>query len=502
MKISLWNLCDQLPFPSVEAHIADNRAVIRYARLASEAPFADDTVYVRSAKDLPGGHDAAVLHGEDALYVDGEPISALFNCVASIMDRFQSWEKELLLAQREENGVQLILDSAQAFLPGAYYALTYGGKTLGFSCPPASDLYPVWNEIFSTGDLTYERLSILDKYIDFSGFRPNVPLTTERSPAGDFYYSYRGIDANGTNIGFLIYCSRSPELPGGAGHFLRILAEHISLYFSYHVGQINLISHASEMLQKCLHGTQPGEDVKQFFRDLSWPENGEYQFLALRSDAQGKSAKYIRILRSLFPSPLFCAYDQDMMVMLNRALLPDCDDKLRQFLTFLEKDVTVGLSNPFHYLYQSGLYAAQAREEREKAAREETLFRDASRHDRQYFSALLRSDRLCRSYVHRSLLRLLDYDTRHRTEYYETLRAFVLSYFHHSDAARILHIHRNTLLYRLESIRGIIDLSEFDAIAKNGDTAALYRYYISFFMIDEIRYTAEDESVERFPYAE
>lgn len=62
--------------------------------------------------------------------------------------------------------------------------------------------------------------------------------------------------------------------------------------------------------------------------------------------------------------------------------------------------------------------------------------------------------------VHRSALRLLaplmDYDSRHDAELINTLHAFILCDRNHKEAARTLHLHRNTLRYRLGKIESLL----------------------------------------------
>jgi len=52
--------------------------------------------------------------------------------------------------------------------------------------------------------------------------------------------------------------------------------------------------------------------------------------------------------------------------------------------------------------------------------------------------------------------KLVEYDRRHNAELQATLEAFFAANSNHVRAARQLHLHRNTLLYRLERIRAIL----------------------------------------------
>lgn len=61
--------------------------------------------------------------------------------------------------------------------------------------------------------------------------------------------------------------------------------------------------------------------------------------------------------------------------------------------------------------------------------------------------------------VHPLLHRLARYDDDHNTDYLETLKVYVLSYFNKGKATEELHVHRNTLSYRLEKIEEIAHAS-------------------------------------------
>ena len=59
-------------------------------------------------------------------------------------------------------------------------------------------------------------------------------------------------------------------------------------------------------------------------------------------------------------------------------------------------------------------------------------------------------------------LKMLDtYDKKHGTEYLHTLKIFLLNERNIATTAKSLHIHRNTLLYRIERLKNML-LSDLD----------------------------------------
>jgi DNA-binding PucR family transcriptional regulator len=64
--------------------------------------------------------------------------------------------------------------------------------------------------------------------------------------------------------------------------------------------------------------------------------------------------------------------------------------------------------------------------------------------------------------MHRSLKQLKDYDESHKGELFKTLKVLVESGNNLKNACENLHIHRNTLGYRIERIKELtqLDLSQ------------------------------------------
>ena len=70
-----------------------------------------------------------------------------------------------------------------------------------------------------------------------------------------------------------------------------------------------------------------------------------------------------------------------------------------------------------------------------------------------------------RRFFRRTLAKLIEHDTAHQSEFIHTLDGFFTCHGNLSQTAKQLHIHRNTLTYRLERIAEItqLDLSDADA---------------------------------------
>jgi hypothetical protein len=486
MKINMWIIYSLLPYDNMTTVIRDDIADIQYARIAAESDLRNDTVYVGDGKEYYGSHDIAIIHRNNYILIDNKKLYDVFNRVATIIDRFSSWEKRLSNDVRKENGIQEMLDSAQAFLPGGYYALSLTGKTLGLSCPDDSSIKPIWDEIFKYPDLTYDHMTNLDNYFDFSRFKYRGNTFTAKTKDDSFYYTVTSFGDNEDTAGFLVYCSNEFTTVRGLEIIANELVHNIKQYFSYHVGTLNLTSKNSDMLMKLIDGGNESDEARAFFSSIKWMPNNEYTVIAVNTGTSGRSSDIIMECRSIFTLPLFCAIKEDLIILINVSKEQDYEDKILRFRNLMTDENRCGISKKYHYLYQASLYCKQAVYELRKAENVLDNCSFASSHENNYYMEQLMNAPLSNAYLNRSLISLLPYDIANNTEYYLTLRAYILSFFHTSDASKLLNIHRNTFLYRLEQIRSIIDFSEFDKMIQEPDIERMKTYYISISVIDEI----------------
>ena len=81
------------------------------------------------------------------------------------------------------------------------------------------------------------------------------------------------------------------------------------------------------------------------------------------------------------------------------------------------------------------------------------------------------------NYISPAIPLLEEYDSENSTEFLKTLEAYTKNLFRTSETAAQLHIHRNTLLYRVQKIEEIGDFSL-------KDYSTVLHLMISFYMLD------------------
>lgn len=88
-------------------------------------------------------------------------------------------------------------------------------------------------------------------------------------------------------------------------------------------------------------------------------------------------------------------------------------------------------------------------------------------------------------YCHPAISELQKYDRENNTEFLNTLRAFVMDNGNLKSAAYALNIHRNTLVYRIDRIKDILNLDVYRQ-------DVLKKLYMSFIIFDSNPHNADD----------
>lgn len=153
-------------------------------------------------------------------------------------------------------------------------------------------------------------------------------------------------------------------------------------------------------------------------------------------------------LHNLLPSCITAINDDHLTVL----LFPDNDLPLKKVAAWLTRhNADAGLSTPFHDLYQLKRYDHQASFARLHGREEGPLktYRSCQHLDLLY--SLSKED--IAPYISEEIRRLQEDDLIHHTEYLHTLDVWLHTGGNIKETAARLHVHRNTIAYRLDHIR-------------------------------------------------
>ncbi len=168
-------------------------------------------------------------------------------------------------------------------------------------------------------------------------------------------------------------------------------------------------------------------------------------------------------IEDILPNTVAIVYENVIVAFMNVGL-SDTEPKSKGsiFINFLQAmGYKVGLSNEFTDILQAKSYFIQACAAidigyHKNSDLEVYYFKD---YVIEYMLSLITSEIPTELICQQGLLRLLEYDQKHNTTYYEELRMYINCNMNAVQAAKKLYMHRNTLLIHLEHI---LKLSKID----------------------------------------
>lgn len=187
-------------------------------------------------------------------------------------------------------------------------------------------------------------------------------------------------------------------------------------------------------------------------------------------------------LHKLLPNSIYVIYENTIVVLISRYQKDGISEyEYDRLLNFLESNhLTAGLSNEFYHLKDARSYYKQAQKAVElgqKLHPQHAIHQYSENYLYHIFEMCEPLENL-NHFIHPGLLRLREYDVKHNTDLIETLTEYLHSPGQPGLVSKRLHIHKNTLLYRMEKIREITDcpIENGDDYLKFGLSLEIMKY--------------------------
>ena len=175
----------------------------------------------------------------------------------------------------------------------------------------------------------------------------------------------------------------------------------------------------------------------------------------------------LQSIRNIFVGSLYVIYENSIVFLISK-------DKYQAFSEFEQERLTdflktnnlkAGISNFFSDLEDTPRFYKQALEALAlgmKMKPEDPIYRYDDYLIYQMLQVFEKEDKELRFLIHPGVMQLYYYDKEKGTDFIPTLRAFIMNPVSSSEVAKILHIHKNTLLYRMGKIREITNCNFVD----------------------------------------
>ena len=468
MKISMWMIVEKMEKYQPQYSIVDGSACITGVRFLSDqadASFQPQYVYLSIGNRVPYPYSAtgsAVLcNGRDRIILQGQDTNGILNDLLAVFDCYNSWETSLWEASARKS-FQQIIDLGDLVLNNPMMVSDMDGNVLAMSSKyVGEDINEYWVESRNFGHVP---IAILGAPMRTSDGKLSSWTDT---PA--VYFLPDGTKTIGT---FLCVDQQQIAALGLWEYHKSIVPSDIDLIQVLYEVLISTLEaqqrsaplrSSSAILEDLLSGVQVTEDL---VHNLEQKAKGPWRMLVIdnpfRSDVIYQRNLVQRLQQQ--ESPCVSLRYENHVVALSTT------ENARSILDHLfgEKEkqyYMAGISLPFDNLqlastrYHQTLFALRYAGEKPGIYPMEDV-------GLPYLLRLFQEQNRTQQLIHPALQALKQHDAEKNSELYDTLYQYLLRERSVIRTAQAIHIHKNSLMYRLQRIQSIIDVDLDDPLVR------------------------------------
>lgn len=407
--------------------------------------------------------DGAVVftHGKDFLRVMDSPFDRTMNTVLEASRCYELWERDLYHMIFTGCSLQDITDKAFSLFQNPVFFVDETDHVLALTNHGKGEVNEAWDYLLDTGYLPFESSTASRSKIEGNihshqrGGR-NVPFlfsppTRDIDNRGINYRIYSPV--TGEALGTMIIIENETPITLGMLNLSEILTNAVDEWLNMHKldhpfkTDRNLIRELIEAPEE-VHNK---EVLKRYIRPC---EEG-YKLAVITGCGHIKEEQIKIMIEETLEGAKAYKYGEEIVVVFP---LREPEEKIRRHLdnVLYYQGVRIGMSYPFFDLSALSNYYHQA-----KVALSYGSGKFAGLGPEiamRYFTDETSKDLFGANIAHPALEILRDYDRKHGGELYETLYQFLRNERSLIASARALNIHRNSLIYRVEKIKQLVEI--------------------------------------------
>ncbi|MBO5657213.1 MAG: helix-turn-helix domain-containing protein [Agathobacter sp.] len=365
----------------------------------------------------------------------------------------------------EVKGLQQLVDTASALVGNPIYVIDLQYKYLAISSGVFTE-NTFWSKESASAYVTEEGIEyIRNNHIDEKVRSSKLPIYNFNHMAG-FGTLTSAIHIDGIEVGHIMIQESEHKFKDTDGEFLFNLARLVSM----------------ELQKNSVFTNNKGVMYSYLLAELLKPNNNNVRIVQQRLDSLGYKLKddlYILVIppssytnsnlhlevilqsiRNIFVGSLYVIYENSIVFLVSKDKYQGFGEyEMERFLDFLlANNLKVGISNFFSDLEDAPRFLRQAVEALSlgiKLHPEQSIYHYEDYFIYQMLQVFEKEDKELRYLIHPGVMQLYYYDKEKGTDFIPTLRAYIEHPTSSSEVAQILHIHKNTFLYRMGKIKEI-----------------------------------------------
>jgi len=461
MKLSMWTICAWLNERGLEAEptISDGLPRITSFRLSRENSYSATCVDV-----IQQGKHVKLINDMDCIMVRNSKIDATSNLLSEAFEYYTHWEN--LLYERMVAGASLqeLLDTADIVFNRPMFIKNDSSWIFAITWGYPPDVHPYWEKMErSVGQYTpdYDTVRTVSTDPEFRNvFMEKYPSIT-RSPAYGAMILHANIYLEERRVAEIIALENGVPFDRGEVHLMHVFADMIERYIRSNAGILFAVSDPATFLGPIIEtGSVDEINLPTIYRAAGLASGSEL-CVAVIEGKNHSDTPMLGVLRDglraqLKKASVFSYLNQVVCVM-ELGATRSYERALQQISAQVPVDAFVwGVSYEFSDLRLLRYYYEQAVTALNKATEKGRVW--ISMYDvacECILEKCMQNSALA-PMIHPDLMRLRLADELDNTQYCSTLYYYLLCGGNYTDTAALMGLHRNSLIYRMNKIRGIM----------------------------------------------
>ena len=429
--------------------------------------FADDgnTLYVEQGSVMLNNDDPRVYckHKSNYFIIESSNVNEVFNTIICHINETQNWINRINIMIANNCLLSDVLSEFKDKLPFPLMVLDVSQTALAISENYGKGTIDQnWDQMIETGSLGFESISLYNELYKDSIYTKDFYYV----PANPFPYpSYnRNIYVNGDFMGFLSLILLNDSLTEAHRGWYYIAWECVSNWIQLHIGQNDLLMRSS-VFEEVMSGNFDNLNYfKGILSTFGWKENCNKQIIVLGcvSNHLNMNAHIAKLLNNKWDYLYANEYQDKLVLLCNIDRLP-LEQQLHNIRPIIiNSGYYGGSSNIFTNLSEAPHFLLQAMLPFWSDSVNIGVVSPCQEHILPYTFHLLKTHARM-SLTHPALLKLQEYDEKHKTDHMHILYVFLQNQCNQTETANSLHMHRSTLLRKLAQIQQLtnVDLSDY-----------------------------------------
>lgn len=459
MRLSMWILADWLKSYHPIISIKGGEQVLRSARILSpDTRIEPQNMYLISARESDQGNKTICVHGADMLILDSADTDRILNDILNAFDHYNRWSDGLTKDIADGCSLQHLVDRSYDIFREPMAVFDAGHALVAHTAQYGpDDVDDEWKAIVQTGSGS---LDALNKAKD--QLYPSGRLRTVQE-LNFSYFNRHGLQKTlfrgKTAIGRIVLLEFHRREGKGAMQLLDMLGSLVELWMN-RTREERLQRAECDIFRSLLDGAQvSGKELDYKLSVRGWEKRQEKLLLKLELPAAYKNTAYplLSKLERSFSDCYVFSHREHIYILANLAYTPweSLERELQQLLDAYTFRCAV--SYPFHELSRFSAAAGQCRLTLQAVLEKQGGIYHCRDHALDYIRNIIHTA-VDASIVHPALYVLKENDRENQSDLYKTLDVYLRHNCNLAHTAKALHLHRNSLLYRLNKIRGLTDL--------------------------------------------